>query len=128
MDQKGFSLIEILAVLGIISILSAIAIPRYTAVRERAYVSTMIGDLHNLRLAQELYQRAPDHNYAPSLQDLGDGFTTSPGVTITILSAGVNVYSAQATHQGTLRVCTYETDDGVVRCTAPEGKDDDNGK
>ena len=54
-DRKGFTLIELLIVVVIIGILAAIAIPRFSATRERAYVSAMKSDLRNLANQQELY-------------------------------------------------------------------------
>ena len=54
-DRKGFTLIELLIVVVIIGILAAIAIPKFSKTRERAYVSAMKSDLRNLANQQELY-------------------------------------------------------------------------
>lgn len=118
MDRTGFSLIELLVAMGIISILSAIAIPQFNSVRERALVSTMKGDLHNLRLAQEVYYRQPDNDYASSLAELGDQFTASPDVVVTITDAGVDHYSASASHPGTSQTCSYTTEENLIVCVA----------
>lgn len=115
-NGKGFTLIEILAVLAIISILSAIAIPRFDSIRDRAFVSTMTGDLHNLRLAQEIYYRSPDNDYAASVEELGDRYASSPDVTVTITDAGPDHYSATATHPGTSRTCSYATEENLIVC------------
>ena len=54
-NRKGFTLIELMIVIAIIGILAAIAIPQFTAYRDRAYNSAAKSDLRNLTGAQEAY-------------------------------------------------------------------------
>ena len=112
----GFSLIELLAVLSLISLLAAIAVPRYLGLRDRAYVSTMRGDLYHLRLMQELHRRAGQRPYVGDVSHLGETFRMSPDVQITILSADAEGYTASATHTRTRQVCVYRTDDANTSC------------
>ena len=54
-DNKGFTLIELLIVVVIIGILAAIAIPKFSATREKAYFAAMKSDIKNLASQQEIY-------------------------------------------------------------------------
>ena len=50
-NKKGFTLIELIVVIGIISVLAAIAIPVFAQYKERAYDSDVKSHLHNIFLA-----------------------------------------------------------------------------
>lgn len=54
-SNKGFTLIELLIVVAIIGILAAIAIPQFSAYREKAYHSASASDLKNLKTGMESY-------------------------------------------------------------------------
>ena len=85
MNKKGFTLIELLIVVVIIGILAAIAIPRFSQTRERAFVSSMQSDLRNLQTIQEQYYADPANDYTyGTLGDItGAGlFAASTGVTV----------------------------------------------
>jgi len=95
--SAGFTLIELLIVVVVIGILAAIAIPKFTAVREKAYLSTMKADLKNLATLQDLYHN--DHyTYSTVIGDLG--MNPSDGVTISIPEASGTGWSASASHVG----------------------------
>ena len=55
MPRRAFTLIELLIVVIIIGILAAIAIPKFSSNREKAYITQMKSDLRNLATAQEGY-------------------------------------------------------------------------
>jgi type IV pilus assembly protein PilA len=54
-NQKGFTLIELLIVVAIIAILAAIAIPQFSAYRQKAYNAAATADLRNFKTAMESY-------------------------------------------------------------------------
>jgi type IV pilus assembly protein PilA len=54
-NEKGFTLIELMIVVAIIGILAAIAIPQFSAYRERAYIASMKADCNAVRTAEEAY-------------------------------------------------------------------------
>jgi type IV pilus assembly protein PilA len=99
--RKGFTLIELLIVIVIIGILAAIAIPKFSATREKAYFKAMMSDLRNLQSQQELWYSNPsnDYTYADNIEDLRDlGFQESAGVEVEVLEATTTGWSALATH------------------------------
>jgi len=95
--KAGFTLIELLIVVVIIGILAAIAIPKYSATRERAFISTVKADLKNLAVTQDMYYN-DNYAYAPTLTALN--FVKSDGVTITIPEATNTGWSATGAHAG----------------------------
>ena len=126
--RQGFTLIELLIVVVIIGILAAIAIPKFSKTRERAYFSAMKSDLKNLAAEQEIYYSDPasQYQYAPDVTTLD--FSPSSGVTISIVATTAG-WEATATHQALdpTRYCVYYWGDrtpsapasvtGVVACT-----------
>ena len=93
-NNKGFTLIELLIVVVIIGILAAIAIPKFSATREKAYFAAMKSDLKNLASQQEIYY-ADNYAYTNSATNLT--FVASEGVTVGI-GASASGWSASATH------------------------------
>jgi prepilin-type N-terminal cleavage/methylation domain-containing protein len=127
-DNKGFTLIELLIVVVIIGILAAIAIPKFGATREQAYISQMKSDLRNLQTAEELFYSTNGYVYTSTLADLD--FATSEGVTVAIGSADAVSYTATASHTsapgwscgigvGAANPVDGTASDGVVACTGP---------
>ena len=95
--RTGFTLIELLIVVVIIGILASIAIPKFSATREKAFVSTLKSDLKNLASQQEIYHNTA-FTFGGSLTVLGA--SVSDGVTITINEATGSGWAATATHAG----------------------------
>jgi prepilin-type N-terminal cleavage/methylation domain-containing protein len=94
-NERGFTLIELLIVVVIIGILASIAIPKFGAVREKAYVAAMKSDLKNLATQQEVYYNL-SYTFASTLTAVQQ--TTSEGITLTINEANGIGWSATATH------------------------------
>ena len=70
--QKGFSLIELMIAIAIISILAAIMIPRFVTTRYRAYLSACELNCRNLGSAIESY-RNDRERYPDQITDLTVG-------------------------------------------------------
>ena len=95
--ESGFTLIELLIVVVIIGILAAIAIPKFSSTRERAFFSAMKADLRNLASLQEVYFN-DYYSFTNSLDAVGA--TTSDGISISIGEADNSGWSAQGSHLG----------------------------
>lgn len=129
-DNKGFTLIELLIVVVIIGILAAIAIPKFSATREKAYFAAMKSDLKNLASQEEIYY---SDTYSYTSNTTGLSFTNSEGVTVTIGGISTSGWSASATHSalGSAQGCaiyyggasaptspTTPSNPGEVACTS----------
>lgn len=94
-DNKGFTLIELLIVVVIIGILAAIAIPKFSATREKAFYAAMKSDLKNLASQQEIYY-SDHYTYSNVTTDLG--FVSSEGVNVGFENVTNTGWAATATH------------------------------
>jgi type IV pilus assembly protein PilA len=113
----GFTLIEMLIVVVIIGLLAAIAIPKFAYTKEKAYVSTMKGDLRNLATAQEAYWNDNSVYYSGALPSAAMVYSPSLNVTITIAAATASGWSASSGHSNTPIVCALFS--GSVAPVAP---------
>ena len=125
-NRYGFTLIEMLMVVVIVGLLTAISIPRIQAVRGRAFVAAMKSDLRNFAVAEESYFY-DFQNYAGDMATLqARGHGTSPGVSVLINEATPTGWSATVSHVGTVVRCYLftgaaapvgaATEDGLLRC------------
>ena len=94
-DSKGFTVIELLIVIVIIGIVAAIAIPKFSATRERAYFAAMRSDLRNLAAQQEIYY-ADNYVFSGIFADLA--FVSTDGVNVMPTSVSSSGWAASATH------------------------------
>ncbi len=119
-NKKGFTLIELLIVVVIIGILAAIAIPKFSNTKEKAYVAAMKSDLRNLATYEESYAADSAGVYFDATQMAASGFRPSQNVTVTpsltTTSTGAASWSAIASHLSTGTTCSSSAD-GVIGCT-----------
>lgn len=115
LSHRGFSMIELLVVMGIMSALLAIALPRYSSYRSNAFDSRAEIDLRSVAMAEEAYFLEKDSYLACS----GASCSQLPG--IKKLSAGVVLaitttetgFRGTASHpKGSGRVFTWDSDQG----------------
>lgn len=133
--RDGMTLIELLVVVIIVGILAAVAIPRFSASREKTFYAAMRSDLKNLSAAQEIYYASHDYTYAGSAgADVpgvtGLDYVASSGVIVTMREVTQTGWSADAAHMalrsdqrcaifmGGASVLAPALTVGVVSCTA----------
>lgn len=122
-SKKGFTLIEILVCMLVIGILAALAVPRYSASKNKAIAAVMIADLHSAAVYEEQFA-ADNHGQYFSGTATPDaplyGFKPSPEITVTltafnILGTQLADWTAVARHPQSSESCELRA--GVITCT-----------
>jgi type IV pilus assembly protein PilA len=125
-DRKGFTLIELLVVVVIIGLLAAIAIPKFSATKDKARIASVRSDLRNTMTAEEAY--FADYSTFGTLPQLqaASNYNLSPGNTgsVTGASNGYTATVSNTTITNGLTQCTVTSGagttagvDGVIICT-----------
>jgi prepilin-type N-terminal cleavage/methylation domain-containing protein len=114
-DRKGFTLIELIVVLLVIGILSAIAVAKFVNTKESAYVATMKTDLRNFALYEQNYLMDSQGSYFAG-NGAAQGFVPTVGVTITatVTAGPPPSWQAIATHNRTSKTCSIVTDGPAI--------------
>ncbi|MFQ5702842.1 MAG: type IV pilin protein [Gemmatimonadales bacterium] len=97
-DRKGFTFIELVVVVTVIGLLTAIVVPKLRRFKDRVYVAAMKSDLRTFAMHEEsyYYDRA---TYTDEVAKLAAaGYRTSPEVSVTVNEATILGWSATATH------------------------------
>lgn len=115
MNQKGFSLIELLIVMLVISVLATIALASYPFMRAKSGDAAAKSDLKNAAIFQEDYY-ATNQTYADQT-DFDAGFMGTDNVTVTIVSADDGGYEMSANHGASSETwCLSSANGAVVNC------------
>src|SRR3979411_702807 len=106
-NRKGFTLIEVIVVLVILGILSAIAIAKFVNAKEGACFASIKADLRNLAIYEQNFLIESQGSYFAG-NGSAQGFAATPGVTITATAVPgpPPSWSAVATHDKTSKTCS----------------------
>ncbi|HHB1595640.1 TPA: prepilin-type N-terminal cleavage/methylation domain-containing protein [Vibrio campbellii] len=123
--QQGFTLIELMIVVAIIGVLSAIAVPAYQDYVKRTEAASGLATVKALLTNYDLYEQ--ENGTTPSLTQLGTvsdinplgALTVSSGVTLTFnstaaLSGKVITYAKTQISGGSSSIWTCTHDTGVT--------------
>jgi type IV pilus assembly protein PilA len=106
--SAGFTLIELMVVVGIIGVLAAIAVPQFMSRQGKAYDARVRQDARNAATAQESYYTDFMSYYTGACTAL-PGANVSPGVVCTA-TASSNSFSIQTSHPRATVSCTWTSD------------------
>lgn len=118
-SNKGFTLIEVMVVVAIIAILSAIAIPQYADYVTRSKVTDAISGLSEMRVRMEQY-----FNDNRSYVGACTAGTVAPlpaptnNFTFACSNLAATTYTVTATGAGTMNGFSYSVTEANVRSTA----------
>jgi type IV pilus assembly protein PilA len=111
----GFSLIEVLLVIVVISVLAVIAIPQFISYRNEAIDAQLKSDLRNAAVAIEAYYAKKSVLPASLAETEGYGFQSTAGVTISLLVISPTAYQLTASKAGGSQPSfTYDSSTGGI--------------
>jgi type IV pilus assembly protein PilA len=107
-NRSGFTLVEILIVVVILSVLAAIAIPQFNSSTEDAKLSALDTDLAELRNAIELYYHQHGATYPGANNNLTGVAAASAAEAQTAFTAQLTLYTDGDGVSSTTKSATYK--------------------
>jgi len=115
--QKGFTLIELMIVIAIIGLLSAIAVPQFVAYRTRAYSATANSAVRNAYTAAEAFFSDVPYGTITAEADISAyGYRIDANVPITVGGGGlIDTFTLATTHIGGGSTFTIDANGSITR-------------
>lgn len=116
-NVHGFTLLELLIVMSIVSTLAAVAIPRYADYKAKAFDTRAELDLRSVAIAEEAYFLEHEEYLACSNQactQLPGIMRLSAGVTLEVRNLSDGFIATSSHPQGTGRVFTWDSNQGGI--------------
>ena len=118
--DDGFSLVELMAVIVIIGVLAAIALPTLKHQRAKGFQAMMQSDLHSVVVAQKAW--TVDHpNPTSDVASLeAEGYQTSDGVTPVHVKVTGSHFVACVRHNSASEWLVYDSETGTTSSSADD--------
>jgi prepilin-type N-terminal cleavage/methylation domain-containing protein len=123
LTRRGYTLVEMVVALLVIGILAAIAIPRYSGSKDKAYLAAIKADLVSASIYEEQYAAENHGQYFSGVATSAtavEGFRASKDVTVTLVAANIlgsqlSEWTATAKHKQSSESCGMRG--GIITCT-----------
>jgi type IV pilus assembly protein PilE len=119
LNHKGFTLVELMIVVAIISILASIAIPAYSDYVTRGKIAQAISELADARIKMEQFYQ-DNRTYSPGINaaSLGIASGSKSYFTYALSSVGLTSYTITATGVGTISTYSYTINQSNTKTSA----------
>jgi type IV pilus assembly protein PilA len=114
-SSQGFTLLELLVVMGIIGVLASIAVPQYAAYKARAFDTRAEMDLRNVAIAEEAYFVDAERYLScknATCVNLPGIKAISPGVTLAMTATTTGFLGTSTHPKGSGKVFRWKSDAG----------------
>lgn len=116
--QTGFTLIEVMVVVVIIAILSAIAVPQYTDYVTRSKITEAVAGLSDMRVRMEQYFQDNRTYVGACAANTVAPLPTAVNFTFECPTLSATAYTVTATGAGSMAGFTYSVNQANVRATS----------